>query len=79
MSEAASKTVEAVTAATAKITYGTAGTAVLFGLNSNQITAIAAMGGLAIAMLTYLTNIYFNYKRLQIERKKHEKDTTTNG
>lgn len=65
---------EMIANAAEKMTYGSAGTALVFGLSSNEIMAIAALGGFAVAILTYLTTTYFNYKRLQILKKNYEND-----
>lgn len=70
--------VDVVASVTEKMTYGGAGTAVVFGLTANEINAFVAIGGFVIVILTYITNVYFNYKRLQIESKRNEKDTTHN-
>ena len=61
--------IEAYNAAAAKATAATAaggiGGAVLFGLTANEI---AAFGGLFIAVIGLLVNIWFRWQSLRIER-----------
>lgn len=48
------------------ITYGGAGTAVFFGLTANEF---AAIGGVVIALVGLLVNIWFKHQHLQIAKK----------
>ncbi len=48
-------------------TYGGAGSAVFFGLSANEF---AAVGGLAIALIGLLVNIWFKHQHLQIARNQ---------
>lgn len=48
-------------------TYGGSATAVFFGLTANEF---AALGGLVIAVIGLLVNIWFKHQHLQIAKKK---------
>ncbi len=48
-------------------TYGGSATAVFFGLTANEF---AALGGLFIALVGLLVNIWFKHQHLQIAKKK---------
>lgn len=50
-------------------TYGGSATAVFFGLTANEF---AALGGLAIAIIGLLVNIWFKHQHLKIAREKNE-------
>lgn len=52
-------------------TYTGAGTAVIFGLTANEF---AALGGLFIALIGLLVNIWFKHQHLQIAKKTHAQD-----
>lgn len=60
----------ATKAATAA-TYSGSGVAVIFGLTANEF---AAMGGLAIAVIGLLVNIYFKHQHLKIARESAKAD-----
>ena len=47
-------------------TYTGAGTAVFFGLTANEF---AAVGGLVIALIGLLVNIWFKHQHLQIAKQ----------
>lgn len=51
------------------ITYGGAGTAVFFGLTANEF---AAIGGLTIAFIGLLVNIWYKHQHLKIAKKQGE-------
>lgn len=48
-------------------TYGGSATAVLFGLSANEF---AALGGLAVAIIGLLVNIWFKHQHLKLAREK---------
>ncbi len=48
-------------------TYGGSASAVFFGLTANEF---AALGGLAIAVIGLLINIWFKYQHLKIAKKQ---------
>lgn len=48
-------------------TYTGAGSAVFFGLTANEF---AAIGGLAIALIGLLVNIWFKHQHLQLAKKR---------
>jgi hypothetical protein len=50
-------------------TYGGSATAVFFGLTANEF---AALGGLVIAVIGLLVNIWFKHQHLKIAREKNE-------
>lgn len=58
--------VEITKAATAA-QYGGSGAAVYFGLTANEI---AAFGGLIIALIGLLVNIWYKHQHLQIAKKQ---------
>lgn len=58
---------DAVAAKANVLTLTGSGVAVWFGLTANEI---AAFGGLAVAVVGLLANIWFRWQSLQIERKK---------
>ena len=58
---------DAVAAKANVLTLTGSGVAVWFGLTANEI---AAFGGLAVAVVGLLANIWFRWKSMQIERKK---------
>ena len=58
---------DAVAAKANVLTLTGSGAAVWFGLTANEI---AAFGGLAVAVVGLLANIWFRWQSLQIERKK---------
>lgn len=48
-------------------TYGGAGSAVFFGLSANEF---AAVGGVVIALIGLLVNVWFKHQHLQIARQQ---------
>ena len=52
-------------------TYTGSGGAVFFGLTANEF---AALGGLAIAVVGFLVNVWFKAQHLAIARKKAQPD-----
>ena len=58
-----------VTKAASVATYSGSATAVFFGLTANEF---AALGGLAIAVIGLLVNIWFKMQHLKIARKQAE-------
>lgn len=62
--------VDAIGVGVGKIgTYGGAGSAVFFGLSAGEF---AALGGLVIAALGYVTQLFFNHRREKRERAEYE-------
>lgn len=53
-------------------TYGGSATAVFFGLTANEF---AALGGLCVAIVGLLANIWFKYQHLQIAKQSLKPDT----
>lgn len=53
------------------ITYGGAGTAVFFGLTANEF---AAIGGLTIAFIGLLVNVWYKHQHLKIAKKAAKDD-----
>ena len=51
------------------VTYSGSATAVFFGLTANEF---AALGGLAIAVIGLLVNIWFKMQHLKIAKKQSE-------
>ncbi len=62
--------VEVVKAATAA-QYGGSGAAVYFGLTANEI---AAFGGLIIAIIGLVVNIWYKHQHLKIAKQKADDD-----
>jgi hypothetical protein len=62
--------VEVVKAATAA-QYGGSASAVYFGLTANEI---AAFGGLIIAIIGLVVNIWYKHQHLKIAREKADDD-----
>ena len=56
-------------AATNAATYTSAGGAILFGMSANEI---AAAVGAAVAILTFLTNLWYKHQHLQLAKAKAE-------
>ena len=56
-----------VTKAATAAHYGGSGAAVYFGLTANEI---AAFGGLIIAMIGLLVNIWYKHQHLKIAKEK---------
>lgn len=54
-----------------KIMLGGAGSTIIFGLTANEV---AALGGLAVAVIGLIVNCIFQYKRYKLLKKeeKHE-------
>lgn len=50
-------------------TYTSAGGAILFGMSANEI---AAAVGAAVAILTFLTNLWYKHQHLQLAKAKAE-------
>lgn len=55
------------TKSSAIATYGGSASAVFFGLTANEF---AALGGLGIAVIGLLINIWFKYQHLKIAKKQ---------
>ncbi|MRR49374.1 MAG: hypothetical protein EG825_00425 [Rhodocyclaceae bacterium] len=51
--------------ATSVATYGGSGTALIAGLTANDV---AAIGGLAIALVALLVNVWFKHQHLKLAR-----------
>jgi hypothetical protein len=62
--------VEVVKAATAA-QYGGSASAVYFGLTANEI---AAFGGLIIAVIGLIVNIWYKHQHLKLAKRKEEDD-----
>lgn len=58
-----------VTKAATTAQYGGSATAVYFGLTANEI---AAFGGLIIAIIGLIVNIWYKHQHLKIARKKDD-------
>ena len=56
-----------ITKAATTAQYGGSGAAVYFGLTANEI---AAFGGLIIAMIGLLVNIWYKHQHLKIAKEK---------
>ena len=56
-------------AATNAATYTSAGSAILFGMSANEI---AAAVGAAVAILTFLTNLWYKHQHLRLAKVKAE-------
>ena len=56
-------------AATNAATYTSAGGAILFGMSANEI---AAAVGAAVAILTFLTNLWYKHQHLRLAKAKAE-------
>lgn len=54
------------TKAASAATYGGSATAVFFGLTANEF---AALGGLCVAIIGLLVNIWFKYEHLKIAKQ----------
>lgn len=54
-------------AATNAATYTSAGGAILFGMSANEI---AAAVGAAVAILTFLTNLWYKHQHLRLAKAK---------
>lgn len=48
-------------------TYTASGGAIVFGLNTNEF---AAMAGVVIAVLTFLTNLWFKHQHLKLSQNQ---------
>lgn len=57
------------TKAASAATYGGSATAVFFGLTANEF---AALGGLCIAVIGLLVNIWFKYQHLKIAKQNNK-------
>jgi hypothetical protein len=65
------ETLETVAQTASKVTYLSSGGAVFFGLTANEF---AAIGGLAIAAIGLLVNIYYKRRAFHLMQKKYEAD-----
>lgn len=64
---------ESVVTKTASVaTYGGSATAVFFGLTANEF---AALGGLCVAVIGLLVNIWFKYEHLKIAKQAMKPDS----
>ncbi len=70
-SEIVAETMKVVAPMATGATYGGSATAVIGGLTANEF---AAFGGLLIAFIGLIVNIWFKHKHLQIARKRAQKD-----
>lgn len=61
----------AITKAATAAQYGGSGAAVYFGLTANEI---AAFGGLFIAVIGLLVNIWYKHQHLKIAKEKAQAD-----
>lgn len=61
----------AITKAATTAQYGGSGAAVYFGLTANEI---AAFGGLIIAIIGLLVNIWYKHQHLKIAKDKAQTD-----
>jgi hypothetical protein len=60
---------EVVSAKVASVaTYGGAGSAIFFGLTTNEFGALC---GVVIGFIGLVANIYFKYQHLQLARDQH--------
>lgn len=59
------------TATAHTVSIGTAFYAMLDGFSPQEWAAIGILGGLIFSALTWLTNIYFKKKQLELERQRH--------
>jgi hypothetical protein len=60
-----------ITKAATTAQYGGSGAAVYFGLTANEI---AAFGGLIIAIVGLIVNIWYKHQHLRLAKKKVEDD-----
>lgn len=60
------------TKAASVATYGGSASAVFFGLTANEF---AALGGLCVAIVGLLANIWFKHQHLKLAREKHAADS----
>lgn len=60
-----------ITKAATTAQYGGSGAAVYFGLTANEI---AAFGGLIIAVIGLLVNIWYKHQHLKIAKEKAKSD-----
>jgi uncharacterized SAM-binding protein YcdF (DUF218 family) len=60
-----------VTKAATTAQYGGSATAVYFGLTANEI---AAFGGLIIAIIGLIVNIWYKHQHLKLAKRKEEDD-----
>jgi hypothetical protein len=58
----------AITKAASAATLGGGTSAVLFGLSSSQWSSIGVIGGLLIALLGLMVNVYFKAQHLKLAR-----------
>lgn len=63
-------------AATSAATYTSAGGAIVFGLSANEI---AAYVGAAVAILTFVVNLWFKHQHLQLAKAKANCTLSPNG
>ena len=50
------------------VAYTGSGVSVMFGLTKDEWQVIGVLGGLAIGIITYLTNVYFKNEHLKIAK-----------
>lgn len=60
-----------IESATTTVTYGASAVTVIAGLSVNEW---AVLGGLALGVATYVTNLWFNRQRLKILKKQATKN-----
>lgn len=65
------QTAAAVEKAATAATYGGSGGAVFFGLTANEF---AAVGGLLIAVIGFVVNVWFKLQHLKIAKSKAQAD-----
>lgn len=56
--------------ASAVATYGGSLTAVYFGFTPGEWQVIGIVGGIVIGVVGYLTNAYFGWQRLKMDRER---------
>ncbi len=65
MSTITEQTTQVIERSASVATYGGSSTAILFGLSANEV---AALGGLVVAVIGLIVNVWFQWRRDKRER-----------